>query len=296
MGRIEEAVRKLQKIGNTRPQSQGRTAEADTEPLRLGTITTQTIEDAGRSVQVDLQLLRENELLAPDSDERRLAEQYRTIKRPILRNADAARDPQIDHGNLLMVASSLSGEGKTFSCINLCLSMAREKDWAVVLVDADCSKPHLSRLFSVEEEPGLLDLLRDPERDFESVIIPTDIPSLSLVPAGTQGNDASELLASNRMSRLCASLSSSHPNWMFVFDSSPLLLTTEAVALAAHVGQIAFVVRANETPQTAVLAALEKLDPEKAIGCILNQTYGMGFMQSDDYGYGAYGAYGAYGS
>jgi Mrp family chromosome partitioning ATPase len=165
-----------------------------------------------------------------------------------------------------------------------------------VLIDADCSKPHLSRLFSLESEPGLLDVLRDPDAKFESVVVPTDIEGLSIAPAGKQGTDASELLASKRMDAICAALAADHPHWMIVFDSSPLLLTTEAVALAAHVGQIAFVVRANETLQPAVLAALEKLDPEKAIGCILNQAYGSGLgLQTDEYGYGAYGSYGVYG-
>jgi Mrp family chromosome partitioning ATPase len=75
---------------------------------------------------------------------------------------------------------------------------------------------------------------------------------------------------------------------MIVFDSSPLLLTTEAVALAHHVGQIALVVRANDTPPHAVLAAIDRLDPGKAIACILNQTYGSesGVKYGDNYAYG----------
>jgi exopolysaccharide/PEP-CTERM locus tyrosine autokinase len=290
MGRIEEAVRKLQRAAALQP-TRGNDAPMP-EPPRLGTVVEPAPDDEQKRIQVDLAELRRNELLAPDTDARRLEEQYRAIKRPLLRNADARREPAVARGNVLMVASALSGEGKTFTCVNLCLSIAREKDWDVVLVDADCSKPQLTRLFSSEQERGLLDLLRDPAATFDSAVMSTDIPGFSFMPAGTAGSDASELLASKRMDDLCAELAT-HPARMVVFDSSPLLLTSEAAALAAHVGQIAFVVRANETSQQAVLAAIEKLDRSKAVGCILNRTYGSGLASgADEYGYASYGTYG----
>ena len=118
--------------------------------------------------------------------------------------------------------------------------------------------------------------------------MPTDIPGLSLLPAGSHDPHASELLASRRMDELCATLSAEGAGRMIVFDSSPLLLTTEAAVLASRVGQVVVVVRANATPQHAVLAALEKLDPEKAIGCVLNQTSGTTQLDSS-YGYYGYG-------
>jgi exopolysaccharide/PEP-CTERM locus tyrosine autokinase len=291
MGRIEDALKKLQRAG-TPPSA--RTAVAAPEPPRLGTVVTQAPEYEGKRIAVDLEQLRQSELLVPDADQRRLAEQYRAIKRPLLRNADSHREPKLARGNLLMIASALAGEGKTFTCVNLCFSIAQEKDWSVVLVDADCSKPHLTRLFSAEAEPGLLDLLRNPDASFDSFVMATDIPGFSLLPAGTLGSDASELLASKRMDAICAALAANSSGRMIVFDSSPLLVSSEAAALAHHVGQIAFVVRANETPQQAVLAALEKLDPQKAVGCILNRTYGTGLgFGTDGYGYEAYGTYGS---
>lgn len=283
MGRIEDAVRRLQR-------ARGETSPAPERP-RLGTVSPPPppVQYHGKHSEVDLEQLRRNELLAPEADARRIEEQYRTIKRPLLRNADPHRNAGVDRGNLLMIASAMAGEGKTFSCVNLCLSMGREKDWHVVLVDADCSKPHLTRLFSAEEEPGLLDLLRDPEAQFDAFVMPTDIPGFFMLPAGVSDGDTSELLASKRMDELCASLAAGQPGRMIVFDSSPLLLTSEATALAAHIGQIALVVRANETPRSAVIAALEKLDSDKAIGCILNRAYGHGELQGYGYGYPAYG-------
>lgn len=281
MGRIEDALQKLQSRGQ-------RSAPTPAPPpSRLASVVPREHAYAGQRIVFDQAQLRANGLLAPNSEERRLAEQYRTIKRPLLRNADPSADLPIPRGNIIMVASALAGEGKTFTCLNLCLSIARERDWTVVLVDADCSKPHLTRLFGAEKEPGLTDLLRDPSLSFEGLVMPTDVPGFSLLPAGSPDPQASELLASRRMDDLCADLSAVPGGRVVVFDSSPLLLTTEAPVLASKVGQVVVVVRANETPQHAVIAALETLDPNRAIGCILNQSWGA--SEPEAYGFYGYG-------
>ena len=279
MSKIQKALQRMQANSKRR----------DTAPAeRLATVVPREHGYGGHRVVVDHSQLRANGLLAPGADERRLAEQYRAIKRPLMGNADPSLHSVLPLGNLVMVASALSGEGKTFTCVNLCLSIARERDWDVVLVDADSSKPHLTRLFSAEREPGFMDLLCDPGLSFEDLVMPTDIPGLSLLPAGAHDADASELLASRRMKELCLKLSSADVGRMIVFDSSPLLITTEAVALASQVGQVLMVVRADSTQQQSVLAALEKLDPEKAINCVLNQTSGADLSESYDY-YGYHG-------
>jgi exopolysaccharide/PEP-CTERM locus tyrosine autokinase len=281
MGRIEDALQKLQ----ARSQRSAVTPPA----TRLAAVVPAEHEYSGHRIVVDSAQLRASGLLAPNSEERRLAEQYRTVKRPLLRNADPTLDPPVPRGNLLMVASALAGEGKTFTCVNLCLSIARERDWSVVLVDGDCSKPHLSRLFSAEKELGLMDLLRDPALTFDSLVMPTDIPGLSLLPSGSADPHASELLASRRMDELCEHLSSeAGAGRMVVFDSSPLLLTTEAAVLASKVGQVVVVVHANNTQQQAVLAALDKLDQTKAIGFVLNKSWGAPEHEGS-YGYYGYG-------
>ncbi|HEY8549717.1 MAG TPA: hypothetical protein VIL35_07175 [Vicinamibacterales bacterium] len=279
MGRIEEALHKL--------QARSQRVDGPLQP-RLAAVVPREHAYGGNRIVVDTAQLRANGLLAPDSEERLLAEQYRAIKRPLLRNAEPFSDAPLPNANLVMVASALAGEGKTFTCVNLCLSIARERDWSVVLADADCSKPHLTRLFGAENEPGLTDLLRDTSLTFESVVMPTDVPGLSLLPSGTRDPHAAELIASKRMDEVCAQLAA-EAGRMIVFDSSPLLLTTEAMSLASKVGQIVVVVRANHTPRAAVLAALEKLDTEKAIGCVLNQSWG-GIEAGAGYGY--YGSYG----
>jgi len=282
MTHIEDALQKLQR-------AQRSTSSASTVTPRLAAAVAKEPGYGGHRIVMDTAQLRANGLLAPDSEERRLAEQYRTIKRPLLTNASSAAEPTLSNANLVAVVSALPGEGKTFTCINLCLSIARERDWSVVLVDADCSKPHLTRMFSAEDQPGLIDLLRDPAKTFDSLVMPTDVPGFSLLPAGAHDQHAAELLASKRMDEICAALAAETSSRIVVFDSSPLLLTTEAAVLASKVGQVVLVVKADQTPREAVMTSLEKLDPAKAISCILNQSWGTEEI-AEGYGYYGYGA------
>lgn len=246
-----------------------------------------------RIVRVNRDKLREAGLLAPEEEERQLVDQYRHIKRPLIAHAFGKRATKIDEGHLIMVASALAGEGKTFTCINLALSMARERDVTVLLVDADVAKPHISRLFGADSEPGLLDVLDEPERyDHRSVVMETDVPGLALMPAGATRPHASELLASDRMETLVARLGEDDPDRLVVFDSPPLLQTSEARILASVVGQVALVVRAGVTPQHVVLDAVGSLHEDKAVNLILNQAR---YASSEGY-YGGYHAYGTYGA
>ncbi len=244
---------------------------------------------SGRILHVDRAALREAGLLAPQSQERRLAEEYRQIKRPLLANADGRSGLEVPDATLIMVTSAVPNDGKTFTCINLSLSMAREKDHHVVLVDGDVANPELSRLFGVQGEPGLLDFLRNTDMRLEDCVVATDVPGLSLLPAGQRDEDATELLASQRMELLMDSLKAIDPPPIALFDSAPLLMATESVALAAHVGQIVVVVKEGRTTQQQVQRAVEILDPDKALSLILNQVESTG----DWLAYGAtYGQYG----
>jgi protein-tyrosine kinase len=244
-------------------------------------------DDSRPRIEFDLEMLGRAGFYSAGNN--RLADEYRMIKQPIVRKAGQAANLQ-DNGreNLLMVTSALPGEGKTFSSVNLALSLAREKDWNILLVDADCRNPQLCRLLGTSDQAGLLDVLRDPSLELESHVMPTNIDSLFVLPVGTVDENSTELLASERMSQLCEQLATSIGRWLVLFDTSPLLLTTESVILSDQVGQIALVVRANKTPQSAVLEAIGKLNQNKAIGLILNRADQGG----EALAYGSYQAYG----
>jgi protein-tyrosine kinase len=238
-------------------------------------------------VTIDHNALRDLGLLPPEEDARRVAAEYRQIKRPLVAAARGRGLPALPNGRVILVASALPGEGKTFTSINLTFSLALEKETSVLLVDGDLAKAHVSRVFGVRDEPGLMDVLLDESKDIGAVILPTSVRGVSLLPAGRGAETATELLASARMERLVAELLSRDPNRIVVFDSPPLLLTTESRALTAIAGQIVLVVRAEDTAHKAVTDALKYVGEDKPVGLILNQC-----RSSPTHGYYAYGEYG----
>jgi protein-tyrosine kinase len=226
----------------------------------------------GRVISIDQDALRAAGLLAPKHQERQIASQYRQIKRPLIAAAIGKGQEPVANGRLIMVASALPGEGKTFTAINLAFSMAMEKDLHVVLVDGDVPKPQISRMFGVGAERGLLDAVSDSATQLEPVILPTDVPNLFLLPAGTHSDRATELLASERMVEAMSGLLSRDERRVFIFDSPPLLLSTEAPALAEVAGQIVVVVRAEFTEHHVLLDALKRLPDGCSPSLVLNQS------------------------
>jgi protein-tyrosine kinase len=240
-----------------------------------------------RVISIDQNALRAAGLLAPTHQARELASQYRQIKRPLIAAAMGGKGQEsLPNGRLIMVASALTGEGKTFTAINLSFSMAMEKDLDVVLVDGDVPKPQISTMFGVQSERGLLDAVIDPAIDPEQLILPTDVPNLFVLPAGTRSDRATELLASERMVDVTNRLLQRAERRIFLFDSPPLLLTTEAPALAELAGQIVVVVRAEYTERHALLDALSRLPEGRTPSLVLNQST----QKSSGYYYYGYGA------
>jgi len=246
-----------------------------------------TSVETTRIIAIDRAKLRGMDLLPPIDLERQITSQYQHIKRPLVASV-LARDPALGSAShVIMLASALPGEGKTFTSINLALSLALEKDIEVLLVDADVRKPHVSRIFDMENEKGLIDLLTNNSLHPSQVIMRTDVPGLSLMPAGRPIETATELLASERMADVVAQLAAADGRRIVLFDSPPLLLSTESHALAACAGQVVLVVRAEVTAQQAVKDAINAIGADKPVSLILNQTNAP--PSSGYYGYGSYG-------
>ena len=248
-----------------------------------------------RTVHLDRAALIRAGFLPPDHKQRQIADQFRHVKRPLLAAALGRGIEAVPNGRLIMLASSLPGEGKTFVSVNLAMSMSLERDINVVLVDADVAKPHISRLFGIDAEPGLLEALQDDRIDIESLILPTDIPKFSILPAGQPIDTATELLASKRMQTLVSRLAASQDRMrVVIFDSPPLLLTSESRVLAQPMGQVVLVVKAGSTPQHAVQDAIQCLGEQKPVSLLLNQSEAVseaGYYYRD----GSYGEYARYG-
>jgi protein-tyrosine kinase len=218
-----------------------------------------------------------------------IAEEFRIIKRPLIANAFGQGAARVKNGNLIMITSSLPGEGKSFCAINLAISMAMEMDRTVLLIDADVAKPRVPEYLGIHADKGLLDVLQDKDLKLSDVLIRTDIAKLTVLPAGRTYKRATELLASAAMTRLVEDIGNRYPDRIILFDSPPLLATSESSVLATHMGQIVMVVEAEKTSQEAVREALSHIQSCEVVGMLLNKTTP---TPGADYYYGYYGSYG----
>ncbi len=238
-----------------------------------------------RRVSIDFDALTLAGIVSPLAPRSQIADQYRVIKRPLIANAMGKGAAILANGNLIMVTSALPGEGKSFTAINLAMSMATELDNTVMLVDADVARPSVMKVLGLPAGPGLLDLVQDDTLEVSSVLLKTNIDKLTILPSGTPHARATELLASESMVRLLDDIAKRYSDRIVIFDSPPLLLTTEARVLASHMGQIVLVVRAGHTLQSDVKHALSTIENCPVKLMLLNQATSL-FKNDTTYGYG----------
>ncbi|MDD2660821.1 MAG: XrtA-associated tyrosine autokinase [Methylococcales bacterium] len=234
--------------------------------------------------------LAELGFLAPCDSNTQTIEEYRNIKRPIVNNAFGKGSIGINRANLILVTSSLPGEGKTFTAINLALSIANERDRQVLLIDADVARPSVSRVLGIKSGPGLVDYLDGQEISFSDVILSTNMPGFRVVPAGKLHKHSTELLSSNKMALLAEELSTRYSDRMIIFDSPPLLAATQGDILAKLVGQVVLVVEAERTMQSMVMESVEKLASCDVVLAVFNKANRTSDTDYYRYGYG-YGQY-----
>ena len=312
MDLIEQAARRLEELKRTGADVldglvDPRAAEARTDEIvaehgpgarvaspppaparRAGGGAVRTAVPAGESLRctIDLARLAQRGVATPDAPHTAMAREFRLIKRPVLENARGKAGVRSPNANLVMVTSALAGEGKSFCATNLAMSIAMELDRTVLLVDADVANPVVLDMLGLPPSPGLLDVLTDPACDLSSVILRTNVDKLSVLPAGTRHDRATELLASEGMTRLVDEMASRYADRIIVFDSPPLLLTTEAPVLATHMGQIVVVVEADRTSANAVRQALAKVENCPVVLMLLNKARTAEMSSYYGYGYG----------
>jgi len=241
-------------------------------------------------VVIDIEALQRAGQLVPTNTRSQQAEELRSIKRPLLKNA-RSKNASEERLPLIMVTSALPGEGKTFFSINLAMSIATEIDLSVLLVDADVLRQEAMERLGVGPGPGLLDLLSDPALALDDVVQRTNVPKLSVLRAGYRHDLSTELLASSAMDKLLHRLAHDHPRQIVIFDAPPLLLTNQAKVLAAHLGQVVVMVDAGKTQRQVVQQAFALLEQCPIVMSVLNrsseQTAGDGYGYGYGYGYGA---------
>jgi protein-tyrosine kinase len=235
-----------------------------------------------RQIDIDLASMSRTGFIVPGTPRSQLEEEFRIIKRPLLENVRGKTAARPHRANLIMVTSALAGEGKTHTAINLAVSIALELDHTVLLVEADVVRPTTLSRLGLSAQAGLIDLIDDPSVTLPDVLMRTNIPKLTVLSAGKASGRATELLASSAMSKLLEELASKYADRIIIFDSPPLLPTTEARALASHMGQVVMVVEAEKTPVSSIKQAYAELEHHPVVLSVLNKFRG---SKGQSYGY-----------
>jgi protein-tyrosine kinase len=242
-------------------------------------------------LNIDWTRLAQLGFLAPGDSNTEAVEEYRNIKRPLVNNAFGKGSEGIARANLILITSSLPGEGKTFTAINLALSVANERDRQVLLIDADVARPSISRVLGIKSAPGLIDYLDRDDISFSDITLGTSMPGLRVIPAGKLHKHSTELLSSNKMTLLAEELSTRYHDRVVIFDSPPLLAATQGEILAKLAGQVVLVIEAEKTMQSVVMESVNKLASCDVVLALFNKS-----KRNTDGGYYGYGyGYGRYG-
>ncbi|MGH6785225.1 MAG: AAA family ATPase [Novosphingobium sp.] len=247
------------------------------------------VQFCGPRHPVERNHLRDQGLIVPEGSVTALLEEFRIVKRQLMATvADLRGQGAGASAQRVLICSPHPGEGKTYTAVNLALSIATEKESEVLLVDADFAKPSVLSALGLPGGPGLMDALADPGIDVADCVIGTDIPGLWVLPAGNATSSDSEFLSSSRTAAVLERLTQGAPQRFVIFDSPPALAASPAAELAKHVGQAVVVVRADTTQQSALEDAVSLLAGCAHIELLLNavQFNPTGRKFGSYYGYG----------
>jgi protein-tyrosine kinase len=191
------------------------------------------------------------------------AEQFRKLRTHLLK-LKISEPPKT-----ILVTSATSSEGKTLIAANLAAGIATELNAHALMVDCDLRSPSLAKWFGLPNGKGLSDYLIG-DRQISDLLIKTGVEKLSLLAGGSIQDNPAELIGSKKMEALVHELKSRYNDRYVIFDSTPLLITSEPEVLSKLVDGIIVVVRASITPRETIKQALSSIEKGKILGFVLN--------------------------
>ncbi|MFC4700159.1 XrtA-associated tyrosine autokinase [Glaciecola siphonariae] len=245
--------------------------------------------ETDKHIDIDVARLEALGFVTLTNARRQINEEYREIKRKLIQNAFGPLSKTLANSNIIMVSSARPSEGKTFTAVNLALSIAAEQDKTVLLVDADVLKPNVLRTLAVPEKKGLMDYLLGESEDISDVIYRTNVPKLRIIPAGSSHHLSTELLASGIMSETVNEFSTRYKDRVVIIDTPPLIGINESAVLASFAGQAVIVVEEGRTKLHDIQHSVERLNPDMAIGFVVNKS----ITNTETGGYYGYSYYGS---
>ncbi len=205
-------------------------------------------------------------IIHPHSRNRRLVDTFRELRTRLL---SLRRDENFS----IMVASVSPEGGGTFVSLNLAASIAFEDSKTSLLVDCNLQNPYMHKVLQLarlDSGTGLTDYLQDPGMGIESVVRPSGIPRLRMVPVGSNPQSSVEYFSSSTMRGFLAEAKQRYPDRYVIVDSPSLAGSADAKILANLVDYIVLVVPYGQVTTAQIVAACQDIDQRKLVGTVLN--------------------------
>lgn len=224
---------------------------------------------ASRSVKFDYEHLRQHRILSGlGTDEPVIADKYRLLRTQLLQKMRANKWTR------LAITSAHPKAGKTMNSINLAISIARDANQRVVLMDVDLRKPSIGMELGLEESTGLIDYLSGDAELGDVAVSSEDIPNLTILPGRRLASEdvSPELLSSDRLRDLLHMISSSGEPTIVLADLPPLFVGDDVILLGEHMDCVMLVIEEGVTEIDDLKKAGETLRPFNLIGSVLNKS------------------------
>jgi protein-tyrosine kinase len=202
----------------------------------------------------------------------RVTEEYRITVGRILRTLRSANRTGPGSANLVMVTSARPGEGKSFSALNLAVSIAQNGLADVLLVDVDAKPRSLSTLLGLRERPGLLDLVDQPDLRAEDLLVRTGVEGFQVLPLGIARAGTADAGVTRALATAIERIRRRFTHHVILLDTAPCLSTSDPSTLAPLVDQVIMVVEAGRTQRAELGASLELVRACPNVVLVLNKV------------------------
>jgi len=218
-----------------------------------------------RTISMPVHELREKRIITEQQNS--ISDAYRILRTQVLLRLNEKK------WNTLAITSPGNGAGKSLTAINLAISLAREVDNTVLLVDANLRSPKLDKYFEFNSNYGLSDYLLEDKPLGDMLVHPEGIPRFVMLPAGRAIANSSEMLSSPKMQRLVEEVKHRYPSRIVIFDLPPMLESSDALAFIPNVDATLMVIEEGKTLEAELRQAFELMQGNEVIGTVLNKAY-----------------------
>lgn len=260
---MEKIKQALEKARDEQMKLKGQQLDPSTEKPVIKATEKISYSDT-RTISLDEKLLKSKRIIT-QSENTEVDAAYRMLRTQVLQSLLA------NDWNSVAITSPGIGEGKSLTAVNLALSLAREVNFTVLLVDFDLKRPSLAGMFGIEAQSGISDfILKD--KALKEILIHPDVERLVLLPGNESLRNSSEILKSTKMTQLVEELKSRYPSRIIIFDLPPLLATDDALSFAPFVESLLLVIEEGKTSEQDLIRCEEMLKNTNIIGTVLNKS------------------------